>query len=1152
MTSQSSNHENQHYSFAFPAKEKERLEALSRYRILDTPQEETFDRLTQLVTRLFKVPIALISLVDQERQWFKSYQGLQIRHTERIVAFCAYTILSPTSEVMVVPDALLDARFANNPFVTNEPHIRFYAGAPLRTHDGYNLGTLSIIDTQPRQLSAEEQTNLKDLAMLVMDQLELRLAVIQKNEVTAALRQSEARFRRIFDANMLGISFWQTDGVITEANQAFLDMIGYNRQDLAAGKLNWRNLTPATYAPSDEQALEEITRRGVCTPYYKEYVRKDGSQVPLLMGAIALEAANRPTEQVVSNESGVTFVLDLTEQKRVEAQLRQSEHQYQTLFETARRQAQELELLDQVRTALARELDLSVIFRVVVEAIASVFGYTQVSLYLVQAQLLILQHQVGYKQVIQQIPIIKGVMARVARSGQPLLLEDVRTDPEFLGAIEGITSEIAIPLFGEDSTGQQKIVAVLNVESVGGVVLGKTDLELMLKLREQVTIAIDRARLYSQVQASEKQFRNLIENMQVGITLHGKHSEILLCNQAGLDLFGLTQDQVLGKTSYDESWHVIHEDGSPFPGYTHPVVEAATTGKSVQNVVMGVYRLLTASYVWLLVNAEPQLDAKGKVSQIIVNFSDITQRKQAEEALRQAETRLQTVINNAPVILYSTNLERIVTLIRGKGLETLGVVPGRIVGRSVSSIFNPKYPEIVEIGQRVLTTSEAVSKEVKLGEAYLAIYEQPLRNEQGAIIGTTGVALDITGRKQAEEALKQAEEQLRQAQKMEAIGRLAGGVAHDFNNLLTGILGYCDLALFSIEDGEAVAVEDIQEIKKAADRAASLTRQLLAFSRKQILQPKVLNLNEVVSNSTSLIRRLIGENIKLTTRLEPELGNIKADPHQLEQVLINLAVNGRDALLDVGGGELSITTENIEMNEELVRSHPPMSPGFYVLLTVSDTGSGMDNETMRRIFEPFFTTKELGKGTGLGLATVYGIIKQSGGYIWVASKLGNGTVFSIYLPRLLEKPNNRLRQALSQPDLLSSTRPLLTQVKREKNVLVVEDEEALRRLIRRVLEQAGYNVLEAQNGKEALQLYQLQRETIELVITDIVMPELGGEELVQQLKKVAPELKVLYMSGYNDRTLLFNNEALAADLAFLEKPFTPEALTQRVRQMLNW
>jgi nitrogen-specific signal transduction histidine kinase/ActR/RegA family two-component response regulator len=393
-----------------------------------------------------------------------------------------------------------------------------------------------------------------------------------------------------------------------------------------------------------------------------------------------------------------------------------------------------------------------------------------------------------------------------------------------------------------------------------------------------------------------------------------------------------------------------------------------------------------------------------------------------------------------------------------------------------------------------------------------------------------GLIVDITDR-------KMLENQLLQARKMEAVGRLAGGVAHDFNNLLTIIKGYVEMALQRCMDRPDLH-GDIRRIENAADRAVNLVRQLLAFSRKQVLRPKILDLNAIVVNLDQLLRRLMNENIEMKTFVSKDVGAIKADPGQIEQVIMNLVVNARDAL--PGGGRILIETSNVDLDSSYTLDHAVVRPGPYVLLAVTDTGVGMTADTVAHIFEPFYTTKESGRGTGLGLSTVYGIVKQSGGYIWVYSEPGKGTTFKVYLPRVMD----------ALPSSTATEMPPSTARKGRETILLVEDEPAVRELIQMVLSERGYTVLEALAPEDAERLAGSNGAEIQLLLTDVVMPGISGRDLAKRLTARHPHLRVLYMSGYTFNVIA-QDGTLEEGISFLQKPFTPQVLTEKVREALD-
>jgi signal transduction histidine kinase/DNA-binding response OmpR family regulator len=524
------------------------------------------------------------------------------------------------------------------------------------------------------------------------------------------------------------------------------------------------------------------------------------------------------------------------------------------------------------------------------------------------------------------------------------------------------------------------------------------------------------------------------------------------------------------------------------------------------------------------------------------------ERAQLLSQLESEKTRLAEIFTHAPAFIASLRgPEHILELANAQFYDLIGNKRD-IIGLTAREAF----PEVESQGLFELlddvyaTGVPFIGDEMPVqfadgqgepgGQRYINFVYQPVIDIDGAVSGIVCHGVNVTEQVLSRTRLLETENQLRQSQKLESIGMLAGGIAHDFNNLLTVITGYSELILRRLDKAD-VLTQNIGEIKKAAERATSLTRQLLAFSRKQVLQPKVLDLNTVILNIEKMLVRVVGEDLELLTLPSAGLGQVKADPGQIEQVIFNLVVNARDAMPQ--GGKITLQTSNIFLDKEYANLHVAVQPGWFVMLAVCDTGHGMDSETQKHIFEPFFTTKEPGKGTGLGLATVYGIIKQSGGNLWVYSEVGVGTTIKIYLPRVDDEAMAPEAQT-SQPTSTAGT----------ETILLAEDDEMVRQLARESLRMNGYTVLEAENGGEALSICQKHAGPIHLLLTDVVMPGMSGKTLAEETVKLRPDTCVLYMSGYTDKAIVHHG-ILDKDIAFLAKPFTPDALALKVFEVLH-
>jgi len=549
------------------------------------------------------------------------------------------------------------------------------------------------------------------------------------------------------------------------------------------------------------------------------------------------------------------------------------------------------------------------------------------------------------------------------------------------------------------------------------------------------------------------------------------------------------------------------------------------------------YRIRHKDGTWLVLESTSSVirNAKGEPEKLVIVNRNISERKRAEEALRRSEVGFRSVVEDAPYGIYRASMSGQFLQVNPALQKMLGYdsMNDLLKKELASDIFRhpAEYERLISLlaGTEEIKDVEMEWKRQDGAPITVRCSGRRINDENGTPVYFEVFAEDVTEK-------RVLEKQLRMAQKMEAIGRLSGGIAHDFNNLLGVIIGYSGVLKKSLGANNALC-EHALEIEKAGRRAASLTKQLLAFSRQQVLTPAVLNLNTLVSDMEKMLPRLLGEDIEVSLAVDPELNNVKADQSQIEQVIMNLAVNARDAM--PAGGKLRIETANVELDQTYTRNHPGSRVGDYVLLAVTDTGMGMDGETLAHIFEPFFTTKERGKGTGLGLATVYGIVKQSNGYIWVESAPGKGASFQIYLPRHIGEA------AVAEQKTESAER-----LRGSETILLAEDSAPLRKLAQTFLEAGGFRVLSAQSGEEALEVAARYGGTFDLLLTDVVMPGMNGRVLAEQLLPKHAGMKVLYMSGYTD-SFIAGHGVLDPETRLLHKPFSEEVLIQKVREVLD-
>ena len=602
-----------------------------------------------------------------------------------------------------------------------------------------------------------------------------------------------------------------------------------------------------------------------------------------------------------------------------------------------------------------------------------------------------------------------------------------------------------------------------------------------------------------------------------------------LANQALADLYGTTVDRLIGKTDADLQRNA--DEARSFLEADREVMSARRVKVIAEDPATDER---TGTVRWFHTIKAPLVGRDGTCDRMLGLSTDITARHYAEGELRRASDELRALFDASPLAICGLTTDGYVRSWNQAAERLFGWTAGEVVGRPLPIVPPGRQAESEGFRENVPSGNPATNLEVhrvrKDGEMItVSVSTAPVHDVSGQIGGIVVVYGDIRDR-------KELEAQLMQAQKLEAVGQLAGGVAHDFNNLLTVIQTASDLLLAEMKPGDRRR-EDVRDIEGAAARAAGLTRQLLAYSRQQVLEPRVVDLNGVVAEIEPMVRRLVQENITVVTRLADDLQRVTADPHQLDRVILNLVVNARDAMPE--GGTLLIETSNMLIDDGFQRTHPSARPGPHVMLGVTDTGCGMDGATRARIFEPFFTTKPLGVGTGLGLATVYGIVKQSGGHIWVSSEVGRGSSFKIYFPVCEAGPEIAPFPAAPPQGEAAA------EDTREATILVVEDDAAVRNAVCRVLEKRGYEVLESWNGEQALAALAGAQGSVDLVISDIVMPRMSGLELRDRLKEIQPEVPVLLMSGYSQEviTRLGNQESLGP---LIEKPFTMSGLLENV------
>ena len=885
------------------------------------------------------------------------------------------------------------------------------------------------------------------------------------------LRASEERFRRMFQHSAAGMVLVSPDFRFLQVNATFCAMLGYTEPELL-GK-TFQDVT----LPEDRPVGAELTARvlsGETEMFHleKRYLRKDGTAIwGLVSSTLIRDTRDKPLHFI-------TQIQDVTERKRAEEALRESEEQYRELFESS---SDALFLVD---TATDRIVETN-------ELASVLYGYGR-----------------------DEMRARKATDISAEPEDTHRYVEEARTEP-------GRVFRIPLRLH------RKKDGTVFPVEICARSFVRRERVLLLVSSRD----ITERKRAEEALRASEERHRTVLETAMDGFWMLDTGGRLLRVNDAYCRMSGYSVRELLAMTTSDL---VVGETPSSAAAHVQRLmVKGEERFKSR-------HRRKDGSAFEVEVSAQYRAAEGGR---LVVFLRDITERKRAEEALRDSEMRLRAVLDATPFPIALVDVEdNVIEFWSRSALALFGHTAPTAEEWYRIAYPDPDYRrEVIERWKPALEKARLSTHAVNAGEYRVTCHDGSVRicELYAAFVADRLMVTfnDITGRKRAEEERETLLAQLAQTQKMESVGRLAGGVAHDFNNLLTVINGYAAFL------AEQLAVRDplrgyALEIGKAGEHAASLTAQLLAFGRKQVIRPRATAVNGIVSDAERMLRRLIGEDIELVTRLTPGLGQVMADPDQIHQVIMNLAVNARDAMPN--GGKLEIATAEVEVDRATAATHPDAAPGRYVRLRVTDTGMGMTEEVRRHVFEPFFTTKEQGKGTGLGLATVYGIVRQSDGWIEVESAPGRGSTFRIHLP---------LVDAGVAAD---GTKPKAENVSHgDETVLIVEDQEGVRRLARIVLEAHGYRVLEAANGAEAQVAARGHAAGIDLLLTDVVMPGMDGRLLAEHLRKLRPNLPVILMSGYAE-DVAANRGLLAGGLAYVQKPFTPGELAAKVREMLDF
>ena len=1022
-----------------------------------------------------------MSLVDENRQWFKAKCGLSQQESGRDIAFCAHTIL--LDDVMVVPDATKDARFADNPLVTGEPHIRFYAGVPLKTPDGQNIGTLCVIDTAERiDLTEPQKDALRDLADIVVDDLEMRLAtgnvrtaVDDRREALRRLAATESQLRLFIENAPAAIAMFDQDMRYLAVSQRWVsdhhvvgrDIIGRNHYELFPDvhdrlKEHIERCLAGEIVACQEDQLQRPDGtqewiRWELHPWHYD----DGQIGGTIMFTELITESKEARKQIEESRQFLSAVLDNIQDGIVacdaEGRL--------TLFNKATRRLHGLPERPLPPDQWAEHYDL---FRA--------DGETRMSK--------------------EEIPLFRAFEGENIKNAKMI----IRTKDGTARHIQAFGQ----PMFSDNG---EKLGAVVSMHDTTGRDLAE-----------------------ERYRQSEARFRTLYRKTPALLHSIDAEGRVLNVSELWLDTFGYKRDEVVGR-----AWTGFLTPASR--RHAEDVAQPQFLRKGRCRDVPYQFIKKNGEVVDVLLSAVKETNVAAVDQRTMAVLVDVTEKKKAEQALRQSESRFRGAFATAPhgIALVAPD---------GRWLEVnkslcdlLGYGEAELLHTDFQSITHPDDLDAdLDLVRQVLDgeiTSYQMEKRYihKDGHVlWILLSVSLVRGDDGEPLHFVSQILDLTER-------KNAEAQLHQALKMEAVGQLTGGLAHDFNNLLAVVMGNLQLLQRSLKDDEK-GLRRVDNALEATTRGAELTKRLLAFSRKQALEPIVLDASELIAGMVELLRGTLGETIELEAKQSEDIWPTQVDPSQLETAVLNLAINARDAMPE--GGHLTIESSNVSLDEIYAARHLEMVAGDYVRVSVTDTGTGMPRSLIDQVFQPFFTTKDAGKGSGLGLSMVYGFVNQSGGNVKIYSEEGHGTTVAMYLPRYEGTQEKRRHDVQVETVVVGG----------DETILVVEDDPAVREMAVSLLEEFGYSVIETDTGSGALHV--LNGDTaIDLLFSDVVLSSgMTGIELAQQSRRIRPGLKVLFTSGYASAAVMRKNKSdMPGDL--LRKPYRREDLARKVRQVLD-